>query len=894
MEKEDGIAYHALNIKEVLKRLETNFNGLSSEEATKRYEEYGPNELSEKKRAGAFIAFIKQFNSFFIYILLIAGIISYIADNLIDMYVIGAVIIINASIGFIQEYRAERSIRALKAMIVPYAKVYRDGQLMKIKGKELVPGDIVFLEDGDKIPADCRIIELNNLNMIESSLTGESMPVIKEISSLKKETELADRKNMIWMGSFVASGSAKAIVVQTGDNTAIGSIASDIKAIKTEKSHFQKKTDKLAIQMGLIAILGAVFIFLIGFFIRRFEFKEIIVFTMASLVSGIPEGLPAVLAIVLAIGAFKMSKKKAIIRSLPATETLAVVNIIMTDKTGTLTENVMSVNNIMLPGEKEIIVSGTGWTPIGEMIQENRNIVPLEKNGLRKLLHIAGICNNANLIKENNSEENYKIVGDPTEASLVVLIEKAGLKRSILYENEKKLSDIPFNQKLKYRASLVQNLKEKKKQIYVVGAPEIILEKAISVLKMNNVKKMTSIERESIKKQIEYLTSKARRVIGLAYKDAGGEIDNESIKGLIFAGIVGIRDPPRKEAKESIAKARAAGIRVIMATGDHKNTALAIAKELGISTDDKVLTEEELHSMNEKEFENAVNKINVFARLTPHMKFRIAESLQKMGNVIAMTGDGVNDAPALKKADVGIAMGIIGTDVAREAAKIVLADDNFSSIVNAIEEGRIVFTNTRQTSFFLITTNFAEAITLITTLVVGLPLPLLPTQILWLNLVTDSGTALGLAAEPGHDGIAEKKPENPKENILTKDIVPFLLLMSICMVGLTLGVFIYYSYFDLNKARAGAFLIMAFTQLYNSLNMRSLDKSVFKIGLFSNKYLVFFLGISVLLIVLVLYVPFLQELFKFGSLGVKEFIILFAISSSVLWLGEGYKKLKRY
>ena len=901
MEKEvNGFPYHSLSTKDALSKLSTTQQGLSEEEVSIRIKKYGPNVIQEEKKLSPVILLLKQFNGFFIYILIIAAVISYFLDHLIDMYVILAVIAIDASIGFFQEYKAKNAISALKKLIVPTAKVYRNNQLSRVPAENLVPGDIIFLEEGDRIPADARIIELKNLTTVEASLTGESLPSQKDSSSLNGDLALADRKNMVWMGTFIAIGSAKALVVGTGNNTAIGTIARDIKQIKEPKSHFQKKSDRLALQMGLIAIASSILIFLIGFFIRGFEFAEILLVTMASLVSAIPEGLPAILAIVLAVGAFRMAKRNAIIRRLPATETLAVVDTIITDKTGTLTQNIMAVQKIFLPGEEEITVEGNGWKPKGNFLQNKGQLVPLEDRQLSKLLHIASICSNARLVKDEG--DGYKVIGDPTEAAIVVAAQKAGLNEESLASKEKKIDDMAFNTKLRLRSSISYIIKEKKKQLYVVGAPEVILKNSSKLLKLKTEKKLTNLEKSLILKQINSLTLKAMRVIAFAYKEIPDNIESVEenlFNDLTYVGVVGITDPPRPEAKDSIEKARKSGIRVIMATGDHKNTAIAIARDLGFAMKESkeypvAYTGEELEVLSSTDFERAVKNVNIFARLNPHMKLKLAETLQKNGSIVAMTGDGVNDAPALKKADIGISMGIIGTDVARESSDIVLADDNFASIINAIEEGRIVLKNTRNTSYFLVTTNFAEAITIISTMAIGFPLPLLPTQILWLNLVTDTGSALGLALEPGHDGLAEEQPKNPKEEILTKEVIPLTLLMSLTMVFLTIFAFAFFFYYgSLEKARTASFIIMSTTQLFNALNMRDLKKSLFSIGFYSNKNLIKFLAISFVLILLVIYIPFTQSLFSFTYITPSELLILLFLSSSILWLGEGYKKLKK-
>ena len=893
-------SFHSETTEKVLKILSSGIEGLSNKEANSRLQDYGLNELHEKKAKNPVLIFLKQFHSVLIYILFAAAAISFFIGHAADVYVILAVILVNAIIGFIQENKAEKSIQALKRMIVPYAKVFRGGKLQQVHAKELVPGDIIFLEEGDRIPADARLLEVKNTRTVEASLTGESLPIDKDVKSLPEKTGLADRKNMVWMGTFVAGGQAKAVVVFTGIKTAIGTVAASIEKIKKVKDHFEKKTDILAKQMGIIAIVCAFIVFLVGFVVRKFAFTEVFLFTIASLVAGIPEGLPAVLVIVLAIGSHRMAKRNAIIRTLSATETLGVATIIATDKTGTLTQNTMNVEKILLPDEDEISVSGEGWMPTGDFSQKDNSIIPLENYRLSKLLHISCICNNARIEKEEDGK--YKIIGDPTEAALVVLAEKAGIKKEELLEKEKRIDDLPFNSDLKYRASLSVLVEESsKKEIYVIGAPEAVLSHSSYILGKNGEKKITQEDRQEIQDGIQSLAKKAMRVLGLAYKrtpTGTDDLSEDLVNDLVWVGVIGMIDPPRPQVKEAIAKARKAGIRVIMKTGDHKDTAVAVAREIGLISEKtknmypEVLTEQELLKLSEEEFEETIKHVSVFARLTPGMKLRMIGVLQKQGHIVAMTGDGVNDAPALKKADIGVAMGIIGTDVARESSDIVLADDNFSSIMNAIEEGRTVFTNTRQASAFLITTNFAESISIITTLLLGLPLPLLPSQLLWLNLVTDGVTDVALAAEPSHEDVLEEPPRKAKENILSKEIIPFMFIMAGIMVILTIIIFNAYLLSGIEKARTGAFTVMAFTQLFNVLNMRSLKKSIFKIGLFSNKFIVASLIASVFLLAMVLYIPFFQRVFQFTTLGLLEILIIILLSSLVLWSGELYKYMK--
>lgn len=891
---------------QVLRKLSSTKEGLTREEAHQRLRQYGLNEIPEKKQPPLILLFLKQFNSVFIYILIIAGLISYFFSSLLDVTVIAIIIVINASIGFFQEHKAEKSIKALKKMIIDKAKVYRSSQLLQIQAKFLVPGDIIQLEEGDRIPADARLIEAKNFRTVESSLTGESLPTDKIIKQLHENLPLGDRRNMAWLGTFVASGSAKAVVTATGKNTIIGSLAQQIGEIKRRRSHFRKKTDALALYMGLFAVIGASIVFLVGYFIRGFDFPEMFLFTIASLVSGVPEGLPAILTIVLAIGAFKMSRRNALIRKLSATETIGAINTIITDKTGTLTQNTMTVEKIILPGEAEISVTGSGWNPEGEFIQKNKLIIPLEKPNLSKLLHIAAVCNKATILKRENSHTHYKIIGDPTEASLVVLAEKAGIKKSLVLEKERILDEIPFSPQLKYRASLAR-LSEKngEKQIYTIGSPESILDHSSQILKNKKLIPLTSKEKKEIESQVDYLAKKAMRVIALSYKPMNSqakEISNKEVDELVFVGLVGMKDPPREGVKEAIEKTRKAGIRVIMATGDHKNTAIAIAKEIGLIAQQEkkypeALTEAELlelEKISSRKFEEAIKTVSVFARLTPEMKLKIASTLQKSGALVAMTGDGVNDAPALKKADIGVSMGVIGTDVARASSEIVLADDNFATIVSAIEEGRIVFINTRQTSAFLAITNMAEHITIITTLLLGMPLPLLPAQILWLNMVADTGTGLGLAAEPDLNHAITEPPRDPKENILTLSMIPFLIIVATVMIVATTLVFSNYLAQGIDKARTAAFAVLVFSQLFNAVNMRSLKKSIFSIGFFSNKYMNIALIASVLLAIAVFYFAPLRALFQFTPLTVIELTSIIALSSLIFWAGEGYKFVRRH
>ncbi len=886
---------HALSAKEIVNELNSNYNGLSNKEAQDRLKIYGPNELPESKSISLFLLLLKQFKNWLVIILIFAAAISWLTGHMVDTWVIITVIFVNAGIGFSQEYRAEKAITSLKKMIVKTAKVLRDGELFTIPSSQLVLGDVIVLEDGDSIPADARIIQSKNLRTIEASLTGESLPVSKKKVKYPKETPMADRKNMVWKGTFVARGYAKAIVTGTGINTAIGSISETLSNIEETRTSFNKKTDVLAKQMSVIAITSAVLMFLIGYFYRHFEIEEILLTSIALLVAAIPEGLPAVISIVLAIGAHRMAKRNAIVREFTATETLGAITAILTDKTGTLTQNSLTTRKVFIPGETDYNVTGDGWFPVGNFMQEDAIIDAKKNSVLQKLLKIAAVSNNSEL-RQDKEANIYELIGDPTEGALSVLARKGGIQAK--YFQNQKIDDLPFDSNIKLRATLIKE--ENHQELYVTGAPEKLLKISVSVLTPHGESKMTQEQKIEIQGKISEWSNHAMRVIAIAYKKEGAEkIDVEAIDNLVLVGIVGMIDPLRADSKEAVEKCKQAGIRVIMVTGDHVNTAVAIAKVSSIIGNENqsevmALTEQQLLQLDDDEFDDAIRSISVFARLTPTMKLKIAERLQAMGHLIAMTGDGVNDAPALKRADVGISMGIMGTDVARDSSDVVLADDNFATVVNAVEEGRIVFANSRQTSFFLVTTNIAESVTLLVSIVLGLPLPLTATQILWLNLVTDGVTDIALATEPGHGEIMKTKPMLKNENILNREVLPFLFINVFLMVGLSLTTFFYYMDENLEKARTGLFIVMAFTQLFNVFNLRSINKSIFEIGLFSNRHINLAVGVSILLLVFVTEVPFLASIFHFQSLQLVDFMVLFLLASSVLWAGEVYKSLRKY
>lgn len=891
MQKENFIPYQREAFS-VMKYYKSEAAGLTSENAARRLKSYGQNIIQESEKQNPLKKILIQFKSPMMVILVIAFIISLGLKENIDAWVIFTVIILNALVGFIHEYRVERAINALKKMSTPFAKVFRDGLLKMIKTPMIVPGDIIFLEEGDRVPADGRIIESKNLKVMESVLTGESLSSDKSSHTIHTKLPLADRKNMVFMGTFVTSGNGKFLVTETGENTAFGRIAKSLGGIKQEESLFTKKINTLSKQAGIAAIVLSAIIFSYSLFINKLPFRDTFLVSMASLVSIIPEGMIALFSIILAIGAKRMAKKRALIKNLTATEGVGAITTIITDKTGTLTQNIMMVESIRTATQEVFGVSGSGWDSIG-FFHQNAKIIDAKLNkALSKILRIIAICNSAKVRKGPDSE--YDIIGEPTEAALIVAANKAGLTQELLLAEEFKIDEPTFDSVKKHREVLVET-KEGERYIYIVGAPEKVLEKCGHYFDNGRSLSASKEKIESIKKDIEELADAGLRTIAAAYKKVDKKtykVDTTDAKDMVYVGTAGLKDPLRAGVKEAILRANAAGIRVIMATGDHKRTAVAIAKEIGLDFHNAT-SEEELLGLTDSEFENIALTHSVFARVSPTTKLRIAEILQKNGEIVAMTGDGVNDAPALKKADVGIAMGKIGTDVARESAQIILTDDNFTTIIDAIEEGRLVFRNVQKTGAFLLSTNFAEGITILSTMAMGLPLPLLPTQILWLNLVTDSLAGFPLAGELAHEDLLKERPKSFQENILSKRTLPFMILMVVVMVVGAILIFKATLPLGIEKARTLAFLFIAFSQLFNVMNLRSLEKSVFKMNPFSNVYLVFGLGAALLANILVVYLADLRNIFHLEAVSLKEFLVILAISFSIIIFAEIYKVLKR-
>ncbi|MEM5772832.1 MAG: cation-translocating P-type ATPase, partial [Candidatus Aenigmatarchaeota archaeon] len=774
--------WHIFEAEDVIKTLESSEAGLSELEAKRRLEKFGLNEIKEKKKISPFKIFLRQFKSFLIAILLVAAIVSLFLKEFLDASAIFAILMMNAFLGFYQEYKAEKAMESLKKMMVQKVKVIREGKQTEISSKELVPGDIIILEEGEGIPADARIIEAFSLATDESALTGESTPVEKQVKPIQ-DLPIAERSNMVFMGTYVARGRGKAIVVATGMNTEVGKIAKEIEEAE-EETPLQKKLDKFGKWLGLLVLVVCFFVFVLGY-LEDLDIVDDFFTAVALAVSAVPEGLPAVVTVALALGVNRMAKRNALVRKLSAVETLGCTTVIAADKTGTMTVNEMCVKKVWCSG-KIVEVSGTGFEPRGEFFSEGKSVEPTKDNDLMLLIKAGLICNNSTI---EFKEGKWHVIGDPTEAALLVLASKAGLAKQ-----EKAEFEIPFSSERKLMTVVYKQGKEF--VAFTKGAPEKVLQLSTYILKKGKAERLGEKEKAKISFEMEEMAKQGFRVLALAYKRVKKIEESKLEKGLTFLGFVGMIDPPRPEVKQAIETCKQAGIRVVMITGDHRLTALAIAKEIGlVEGEEEILTGEELEKMSEEELEEKVEKVAIYARVSPQHKSRIVKALKKKGHIVAVTGDGINDAPALKKSDIGVAMGIKGTDVAKEASDMVLLDDNFATIVNAVEEGRGIYDNIRKFVRFLLCINFDE-IALITTAIIlstmlpNLPLPLLPLQILWLNLVTDGFPALALTADPYEEDLMKKKPRNPKHGIL-HGMLLFILMATLVNFISTFTIFIW-------------------------------------------------------------------------------------------------------
>lgn len=872
-EKGGIFMWHSCSVEEIAKNLKTNINiGLSDDEAQKRFERYGPNNLKEKKKESIFVKFIKQFNDFMIITLIIAAIISAVVSKLngeadyIDSIIIVAIVIFNAIMGLVQEQKAEKSLEALKKMTAPNAKVRRNGRVQEIDATMVVPGDIVILEAGNYVPADCRLINSYNLKIEESALTGETIPSLKDSSKILKEnTAMGDLCNMVFATTIVVNGHGEAIVVETGMNTRVGKIAGMIIEDESPETPIQKKLAEVGKILAIACIIICVLIFVIGIF-KKIPIIEMFMTSVGLAVAAIPEGLPAIVTIMLSIGVTKMAKKNSIIRKLPAVETLGSSSVICSDKTGTLTQNKMTVTEI-------------------------RNCFGRANSNERKfILELGTMCTDTT---EERINGKLGFVGEATEVAISNAAMEEGVSKSFLYDEMKRINDIPFDSKRKMMTTIHKY--GNGYRIITKGAPDVLLKRCSNCYSGGQVVPIFS-KKDDINEQNNQMAEKALRVIAVAYKDVEKLPEMQEMeKDLIFCGLIGMIDPPREGVKEAVRTCRRAGIKTVMITGDHLQTAKAIAKELGIlKRGDLAIDGETLERMSQHELEQNIMDYSVFARVSPEHKVRIVKAFQSTGAVVAMTGDGVNDAPALKNADIGIAMGKGGTDVAKNAADMILLDDNFVTIVEAVKQGRNIYDNIKKAIHFLISTNIGEIVTIFFGLVLGIKSPLLAIQLLWINLVTDSLPAIALGLEKEEENIMSRLPRNPKKNLFADG-----LWWKIIIEGSMLGMFTLLAFsignrlYSVEVGRTMAFLTLGILELVHSFNIKS-EESIFKIGVLENKYLVGALVLGVILQVIVVVVSPLAQVFSLVPLTGIQWLYTILIAVAPIPIVEIQKAVNGY
>jgi P-type Ca2+ transporter type 2C len=882
--------WYKKDAKDVLELLKATPQGLTEEEADLRLKQYGRNKLPDEEPLSPLKILIHQFKSPLIYILMVAAIVTAILGDYIDTGVIVAVLILNATVGFLQEYRAETSVRALKGMIVAKARVVRDGRDREIPSEELVPGDIVLLASGAKVPADLRLIEVIELRAEEAPLTGESVPVDKVTRPIEEDhLTPGDRVNMAFMGTAIVNGRARGVVVETGIKTVIGEIARDVKSLGVTQTPLQRKIVRFAQFIALLVLGSAATIMIMGLLLGM-SLAEMFTTAVAASVAAVPEGLPIVVTVTMAIGLNRMAKRNAIIRKLSAVETLGSTTIICSDKTGTLTKNEMTVKAIS-DGHHAFEVTGTGYDTTGDILHE---WLPTDIESMKSLhtaLRIGLLCNESSLHHENG---DFRIEGDPTEAALIVSAIKGGLNPETERKNYREIGIIPFESERGFMATLHEQ--EGKGVVFMKGAPERVLDVCSSLSSGE------PLDRTKINEWTEHFAEEGMRVLAMAWK----EIETASLsngfavdrigKDFRFAGLQGMIDPARPEVVEAIRGCREAGIRVAMITGDHAVTASAIGRMIGLTDGTpKVLTGKELEQMDDDELFSQVQDTSVFARVSPQHKLRIVQQYMKHGEVVAVTGDGVNDAPALKAAHIGAAMGKTGTDVAREAADMVVADDNFASIFHAVEEGRIVFDNIRKVTLFLIPTGFAAILSILMAMFLDIPIPYVAAQLLWINLVTNGLQDVALAFEPGEKDIIKRKPRSPKEGIMSR-----LMFERSIMVGLLISLGVIYMFYSaleqgasVEYARTVAMTTMVLFQFFQAWNSRSEMESVFRINPFSNQFLFYSMVAAFLAQIAVVYVPALQWVFRTEALPAFEWLRIGGVALTVIVAVELDKAIRR-
>ncbi|MHB8763681.1 MAG: cation-translocating P-type ATPase [Deferrisomatales bacterium] len=890
-----GNAWHSQSAEEVLAQLGSSATGLSAQEAARRLAADGPNELKESKRISSLQIFLGQFKSLIIWVLVAAGVISGLLGERVDAIAILAIVVLNAVIGFYQEFKAEKSIAALKKMTAPHAKVRRDGRVTSIPASDIVAGDVLALEAGDLVAADARLLEAASLKCIESALTGESEAVTKQAATLEQsDVPLGDRENMVFMATSVAAGTGQAVVVATAMKTELGRIAVLIEeAGAEEKTPLQQKLTSFGriliwVALGIVALL-----FGLGL-LRGTPPLELFMTSVSLAVAAVPEGLPAVVTVALSLGVLRMARRRALMRKLAAVETLGSTSVICTDKTGTLTVGEMTVRTFYVAG-RIYEVTGEGYGPAGEVRFEGKKAEAPHAAPLLELATIILGCNNAHLVQEG---ETWITIGDPTEGALLAAGAKAGGDRKRIEEELPKHHEIPFDSDRK-RSTVIRKLPDGKLRAFVNGAPDVLVERCTNLYTSTGVRPMTDEDRRNIVAQNKAMAQQALRVLGSAWRDlddvSPADLTADAVeRDLVFVGLSGMYDPPRQEAKEAVAKCRAAGIRVVMITGDHPHTATAIAREIGIASDsDQAIAGAELDKMSDDELRKRVPKIAVYARVTAEHKLRIIRALKANDAVVAMTGDGVNDAPAIKGADIGIAMGRAGTEVTKQAADMIITDDNFATIVTAVEEGRGIYDNIRKTLQYLLAGNTGELLLMTVCVVIGLPTPLLPIHLLWINLVTDGLPALCLATDPIDPEVMKRHPRSRSERITNRSFLQTMFLTGFLTAGVAFAVYLFVVKAGTTEtARTYAFAVLVFAELLRSFGARSETKPVWRISLLTNVNLVIVVALSFSLQIWSQHNATLGRFLKTSSMSLADCLPLVAVGAIPLLILELVKVVR--
>jgi P-type Ca2+ transporter type 2C len=883
--------FHEMRQEDIEQSLNTNYQeGLSTEDVAKRRKQYGYNQLEEAEKQSALLLFFSQFKDFMVLVLLAATLISGLLGEYIDAIAIIAIVLINGFLGFFQERKAERSLQALKELSAPQVSVLRDGKWVKIASKEVIIGDIIRFGSGDRIGADVRLIEANNLEIEESALTGESVPVTKITNPVNGENmSLGDLENMAFMGTMVTRGNGIGVVTSIGMKTAMGQIADMIQKAETMITPLQRKLEELGKILITVALVLTALVVGIGV-IQGHDMYTMFLAGVSLAVAAIPEGLPAIVTVALSLGVQRMIKKKAIVRKLPAVETLGCASVICSDKTGTLTQNKMTVTHLW-SGGRTWTVTGTGYEPDGQFYNGEQRVTPHNENALQQLLTFGMLCNHAELVTR---EESFAVDGDPTEGALLVAGLKAGLSRESLQKKFKVVKEFPFDSTRKMMSIIVVDQNGKHFSV-TKGAPDVLVGKSVSILWEGRLQHKSTEISQKVEDAISEMSSNALRNIAIAYKPLNersteGITEKEIEEGVTFIGLQGMIDPPRPEVKQAVKECRAAGIKTVMITGDHILTAKAIAKQLGIlKNKDRVLDGKALNQMEVHELEEIVDDVSVFARVSPEHKLKIVKALQNRGHVVAMTGDGVNDAPAIKSSDIGVAMGITGTDVAKESSSLVLLDDNFATIKSAIQEGRNIYENIRKFIRYLLASNVGEILVMLFAMILALPLPLVPIQILWVNLVTDGLPAMALGLDKPEDDVMKRKPRHPKEGVFARGLGWKVVSRGFLIGGVTLLAFMlsYKTHPDhLAYAQTVAFATLVMAQLIHVFDCRS-EVSVFSRNPFGNVYLVWAVLSSLVLMLLVIYIPSLQPIFHTVPIALKDWFLIIGLSSVPTFLLAG-------